>query len=83
MRKMIMVVAVIETSQGIDFGTTVSAVLATFGNIGPGYGDVRPSDIYGHFQPSTQLFLSLLMIMGRLELYAILVFFVPAVWKKY
>tara|TARA_Y100000766_G_scaffold285289_1_gene307685 strand:- start:2657 stop:4138 length:1482 start_codon:yes stop_codon:yes gene_type:complete len=77
------VVAVIETSQGIDFGTTVSAVLATFGNIGPGYGDVGPTDNYGQFQPSTQLFLSLLMIMGRLELYAILVFFVPAVWKKY
>ena len=77
------VVAVIETSQGIDFGTTVSAVLATFGNIGPGYGDVGPTDNYGQFQSSTQLFLSLLMIMGRLELYAILVFFVPAVWKKY
>ena len=77
------VVAVIETSQGIDFATTVSAVLATFGNIGPGYGDVGPTDNYGQFQPSTQLFLSLLMIMGRLELYAILVFFVPAVWKKY
>ncbi len=77
------VVAVIETSQGIDFATTLSAVLATFGNIGPGYGDVGPTDNYGQFQPSTQLFLSLLMIMGRLELYAILVFFVPAVWKKY
>tara|TARA_B100000927_G_scaffold82447_2_gene66021 strand:+ start:4847 stop:6328 length:1482 start_codon:yes stop_codon:yes gene_type:complete len=76
-------VAIIETPNGIDFGTTVSAVLATFGNIGPGYGDVGPTDNYGQFQSSTQLFLSLLMIMGRLELYAILVLFVPAVWKKY
>tara|TARA_B100001093_G_scaffold491387_1_gene531389 strand:+ start:4908 stop:6374 length:1467 start_codon:yes stop_codon:yes gene_type:complete len=77
------VVAVIETAQGIDFSTTVSAVLATFGNIGPGYGEVGPTDNYGQFQPATQVFLSLLMIMGRLELYAILVFFVPAVWRKY
>jgi trk system potassium uptake protein TrkH len=58
-------------------------VLATFGNIGPGYGEVGPTDNYGHFQPVTQLFLSLLMIMGRLELYAVLVLFVPTVWKKY
>ena len=77
------VVAVIETAHGIDFDTTVSAVLATFGNIGPGYGDVGPTDNYGHFQPATQLFLSLLMVLGRLELYAVLVLFVPAVWKKY
>ncbi|MBB07368.1 MAG: hypothetical protein CMN03_03805 [Roseibacillus sp.] len=77
------VVAVVETTQGIDFNTTVSAVLATFGNIGPGYGEVGPTDHYGHFQPVTQLFLSLLMIMGRLELYAVLVLFVPTVWKKY
>ena len=77
------VVAVVEMTQGIDFNTTVSAVLATFGNIGPGYGEVGPTDNYGHFQPVTQLFLSLLMIMGRLELYAVLVLFVPTVWKKY
>ncbi len=77
------VVALIETAHGIDFDTTVSAVLATFGNIGPGYGDVGPTDNYGHFQPATQLFLSLLMVLGRLELYAVLVLFVPAVWKKF
>ena len=78
------VVAVIETSHGtIDFETTVATVLATFGNIGPGYGEVGPADNYAHFQPATHLFLSLLMILGRLELYAVLVLFVPAVWKKY
>ena len=78
------VVAVIETGHGtIDFETTVATVLATFGNIGPGYGEVGPADNYAHFQPVTHLFLSLLMVLGRLELYAVLVLFVPAVWRKY
>ncbi|MDP6207319.1 MAG: potassium transporter TrkG, partial [Roseibacillus sp.] len=77
------VVAIIETSNGIDFDTTVSAVLATFGNIGPGYGEVGPAENYGHLHPITQVLLSLLMVLGRLELYVVLVLFVPAVWKKY
>ncbi|MED5418717.1 MAG: TrkH family potassium uptake protein [Verrucomicrobiota bacterium] len=77
------VVAVIETAHGIDFDTTVSSVLATFGNIGPGYGEVGPAGNYGDLYPTTQVLLSLLMVLGRLELYVVLVLFVPTVWKKY
>lgn len=77
------VVAIIETAHGIDFETAVAAVLSTFGNIGPGFGEVGPTDNFAHFRPTTHLFLSLLMVLGRLELYAVLVLFVPAVWKKY
>ena len=76
-------VAILETAHGIDFETTVAAVLSTFGNIGPGYGDVGPTDNFAHFRPTTHCFLSLLMVLGRLELYAVLVLFVPAVWRKY
>lgn len=77
------VVAIIETTNGVDFESTVAIVLSTFGNIGPGYGDVGPTDTFAHLRPTTHLFLSLLMVLGRLELYAVLVLFVPAVWKKY
>jgi trk system potassium uptake protein TrkH len=77
------VVAVIESAYGVDFETSVAMVLATFGNIGPGFGQVGPTDNFAHLQPITHLFLSLLMVLGRLELYAVLVLFVPAVWRKY
>ncbi|NIP93992.1 MAG: TrkH family potassium uptake protein, partial [Akkermansiaceae bacterium] len=86
------VVAILETGHQIpdgdvmrvmDFESTVATVLATFGNIGPGFGLVGPTDTFAHLRPSTHLFLSLLMVLGRLELYAVLVLFVPAAWRKY
>jgi trk system potassium uptake protein TrkH len=77
------VVAIIETAHGVDFESTIAIVLATFGNVGPGFGDVGPTDTFAELRPVTHLFLSLLMVLGRLELYAVLVLFVPAVWKKY
>lgn len=66
-----------------DFESTVAAVLATFGNIGPGFGSVGPHDNFAHLRPATHFFLALLMVLGRLELYAVLVLFVPSAWKKY
>lgn len=82
MGSMVMV-AILESGNGGDFETMVSAVLATFGNIGPGFGEVGPTDNFSHLRPGTHAFLSLLMVLGRLELYAVLVLFVPAAWKKY
>jgi len=78
-----LVVGVMETGNAMDFETTLATVFATFGNIGPGFGDVGPTDTFSHLRPGTHLFLSLLMVLGRLELYAVLVLFVPAVWRKY
>lgn len=77
------VVAVLESGNGGDFETMVSAVLAAFCNIGPGFGEVGPSDNFAEMRPATHAFLALLMVLGRLELYALLVLFVPSAWKKY
>lgn len=77
------IVAILESGHGGDFETMVAAVLATFGNIGPGFGEVGPTDTFSHLRPGTHAFLALLMILGRLELYAVLVLFVPSAWKKY
>lgn len=77
------VVALIEASSQMDVLTAFGCVVATLANIGPGFGDVGPADNFGHLLPVTKVFLSLLMILGRLELYAILVLFMPSVWKKY
>lgn len=79
------VVALLESGNkgGTDMITAFGCVVATLANIGPGFGDVGPSGNFAHLLPVTKIFLSLLMILGRLELYAILVLFMPTLWKKY
>ncbi len=77
------VVALIEAGNQMDMLTAFGCVVATLANIGPGFGDVGPMEDFGHLMPVTKVFLSLLMILGRLELYAILVLFMPSVWRRY
>ena len=68
---------------GLDLRTCVSAVIASLFNIGPGLGDVGPTKHYGHLGGLTKLLLSFLMVLGRLEFYALLVLFLPSLWKRY
>jgi trk system potassium uptake protein TrkH len=77
------VVALLEAGNGMDMLTSFGCVAATLANIGPGFGDVGPDGNFAHLLPITKVFLSLLMILGRLELYAILVLFMPSIWRKY
>lgn len=77
------VTAVMETANGVDFETIVSAVLTSLSNIGPGYGAIGPTENFSGFRDPTLVYFSLLMVMGRLELFAFLVLFVPAAWKKF
>ena len=77
------IVGILEAGQGIDLETCLGAVLATLSNIGPGFGAVGPTENFSGLRDVTQLFLAGLMILGRLELFAILVLFVPAAWKRY
>jgi trk system potassium uptake protein TrkH len=58
-----------------------SAVAATLNNIGPGLGVLGPHSNYSGFSSPGKLLLTLLMLLGRLELFAILVLFVPAFWR--
>ncbi len=74
------IVSLFETN--FDMGTNLSAVHACFFNIGPGFAEVGPTETYAPFHTRTKLFLSLLMIMGRLELFAILALFAPSMWRR-
>ncbi|NQV28418.1 MAG: TrkH family potassium uptake protein, partial [Rhodopirellula sp.] len=65
----------------IELIDCASAVAATLNNIGPGLGAVGPTMNYSLFAPQSKLLLSLLMLIGRLELFAILVLFIPSFWK--
>jgi trk system potassium uptake protein TrkH len=76
-------VALVEAGNGMDMLTSFGCVVATLSNIGPGFGDVGPMDNFRHLLPVTKVFLGMLMILGRLELYAILVLFMPSIWRRY
>ncbi|BCX46394.1 potassium transporter [Haloferula helveola] len=77
------VVGMLEAGQGIDLETCLAAVLATLSNIGPGFADLGPTENFSDLRDPTLTFLAGLMILGRLELFAILVLFVPAAWRRY
>ncbi|MFZ5941598.1 MAG: TrkH family potassium uptake protein [Bacteroidota bacterium] len=72
----------IMSALGCNFETSVGAVAATLGNIGPGLGNVGPVDNFAGIHTAGKWFLSFLMLIGRLELFTVLVLFSPAFWKK-
>jgi trk system potassium uptake protein TrkH len=67
---------------GLDVATAFSAVATALGNVGMGLGTVGPWDNCDHLPLMAKALLSAAMIIGRLELYTILICFVPAFWKK-
>jgi trk system potassium uptake protein TrkH len=67
---------------GHDFVTSFSAVAACIGNIGPGLGTVGPLDNFAHLQTPVKWVLSACMLLGRLEIYTILLLIVPEFWRK-
>lgn len=75
---------IISVSQvSLSFEGSIATLFACFFNIGPGFAEVGPAANYDFMSPFTKLFLSLLMILGRLELYAVLVLFAPSLWRKF
>ena len=69
---------------GLDFITSISGAATSISNVGPGLGDViGPNGNFSSLQNSSKWVLSLGMILGRLELFAILVLFIPSFWRKF
>ncbi|PKM53890.1 Trk system potassium uptake protein TrkH [Petrocella atlantisensis] len=66
--------------EGLDLESSASAVAATLGNIGPGFGIVGPTGNYSGFSDFSKLFLSFLMLLGRLELFTIIALIEPKRW---
>jgi trk system potassium uptake protein TrkH len=73
---------VVMSALGYDLDTSLGAVVATLGNIGPGIGAVGPADNYSNIIPAGKWFLTFLMLIGRLELFTVLVMFTPVFWRK-
>lgn len=67
---------------GFNFETNITATLSCISNIGPGLGKVGPSGNFAIFSNFSKLILSFVMLAGRLELYPILILFLPGNWNR-
>lgn len=73
---------IISLDAKMDFVSSFSACIATFNNAGPGLGIVGPMNNYGALGAGTKLILSGLMLTGRLEIFPILILFMPSTWRR-
>ncbi|HID15331.1 MAG TPA: TrkH family potassium uptake protein, partial [Candidatus Atribacteria bacterium] len=73
---------IIMASLGVDLVTSIASTAATIGNIGPGLAKVGASQNYIHIPYIGKIVLILNMVIGRLEIYTILVLIMPGLWKK-
>jgi len=62
--------------------TAMGAAASCLGNIGPGIGSVGPVANFAHMPTVGKWILSLLMLLGRLELFTVLILFTPFFWRK-
>lgn len=72
----------IVSFDNFDITTTVTSVIATLSNIGPGLEMVGPVGNFSAFSDLSKLVLSFCMLAGRLEIYPMLILFSPSLWKK-
>lgn len=79
----ILIVSVLIISlDNFDFTTNFTAAIATLNNIGPGLAQVGPTQNFSIFSPISTVVLTLNMLIGRLEIFPILVLLSPFSWKK-
>ena len=78
------IVTALLSLTGLDFVTSISAAATSISNVGPGLGEtIGPNGNFSNLSDYSKWVLSLTMILGRLELFAILVLFLPSFWRKY
>ncbi|MFY0651296.1 MAG: TrkH family potassium uptake protein [Cyclobacteriaceae bacterium] len=74
--------SVVMASLGVNLETAMGSVATSLGNIGPGIGSVGPVDNFAHMPMGGKWFLSFLMLLGRLELFTVLMLITPYFWRK-
>ena len=67
---------------GYDMATNFSAVLSSLSNIGPGMSLIGPTGNYNIFSYGSKMVLTVMMLIGRLEIFPILILFSPSTWKR-
>ncbi len=76
------VCSVVLAGFGVDFVTSLGAVAATLGNIGPGFGAVGPVENFALIPTPGKWLLIWCMLLGRLEIFTVLILVVPEFWRK-
>jgi trk system potassium uptake protein TrkH len=72
----------VQLASGLDFLTSLSAIIACINNAGPGLGLVGPGSNYGILTDFQTWVCSVAMLLGRLEIFTLLVLFTPTLWRK-
>jgi trk system potassium uptake protein TrkH len=70
------------TMVGVDLATAVTTVISSMSNVGPALGDAGPMDNYSSIPNTGKWILTMCMLIGRLEIYTVIVLFVPHFWRK-
>jgi trk system potassium uptake protein TrkH len=68
-------------AMGLDLLTSLGAVASCLGNIGPGFGTVGPAENFAHLPAAAKWVLAWCMLLGRLEIYTVIILVVPEFWK--
>ena len=77
------VLASLLTLTGLDFITSISGAASSLSNVGPGLGsEIGPNSNYSSLPDQSKWLLSIGMILGRLEIFALLIIFLPSFWRK-
>ena len=74
--------AVVLGLMGMDPLTAIAASISSVGNVGPGFGDIGPTDNYGWMGNGALSVLTFFMLVGRLEIYTVLILFHRETWKS-
>ena len=74
--------SVVLAGLGVDFTTSFAAVAATIGNIGPGFGAVGPVESFAGLPVAGKWLLAWCMLLGRLEIFTVIILVVPEFWRK-
>lgn len=67
---------------GLPFEEALSASVSAISNVGPGFGSIGPMDSFAHIPVLAKWYLAFLMIVGRLEIFTVLILFTPGFWRR-
>lgn len=80
---LVLVSTVVVAGANVDLETALTATLAAIGNIGPGFAGVGPTENFAFLPDYVKVWLSFVMVAGRLEIYTVLILLTPALFRKW
>lgn len=78
----VIVMTMLMLFSGVEVITAFTAILASINNVGPGLGEVGPASTFAKLNDFQLMICAFAMLLGRLELFTVLVLFTPAFWRK-